>query len=148
MDRIVVGVDGSKGSQRALAWALDDARRRGGATVEVVHAWEPPVLVGSPVGAMPAMPVDGPYNDVAHQILAAALAGADTVGVTVEQLVIEGSPGASLCERSTGAALLVVGSSGHGAVMDALIGSVSQYCAHHAASPLVLIPTPKKKKKD
>jgi nucleotide-binding universal stress UspA family protein len=145
MDRIVVGVDGSDGSQRALAWALDDARRRGTATVEVVHAWEPPVLVGSPVGAMPAMPVDGPYNDVAHQILAAALAAVDTAGVTVEQVVIEGPPGASLCERSADAAVLVVGSSGHGAVMDALIGSVSQYCSHHAACPLVVIPTRKKK---
>jgi nucleotide-binding universal stress UspA family protein len=95
---------------------------------------------------MPAMPVDGPYNDVGHQILAAALASADAAGVTVEQTVIEGSPGAALCERSADAALLVLGSSGHGAVMDALIGSVSQYCAHHATSPLVLIPTPKKKK--
>ncbi len=146
MDRIVVGVDGSDGSQRALAWALDDARRRGGATVDVVHAWEPPVLVGSPVGSMPAAPVEGPYTDVAHQILAAAVAGADTTGVTVEQVVIEGPPGGALCERAADAALLVVGSSGHGAVMDALIGSVSQYCSHHAACPLVLIPTRRKKK--
>jgi len=28
MERIIVGVDGSEGSQKALAWALDDARRR------------------------------------------------------------------------------------------------------------------------
>jgi nucleotide-binding universal stress UspA family protein len=147
MDRIVVGVDGSEGSQRALAWALDDARRRGGVTVEVVHAWEPPVLVGSPVGAVPPVPVDGPYTDVAHQILADAVAAVDSSGLTVEQVVIEGAPGAALCDRSAAAALLVVGSSGHGAVMDALIGSVSQYCAHHAACPLVLIPTQKKAKK-
>jgi nucleotide-binding universal stress UspA family protein len=145
MDRIVVGVDGSEGSHRALAWALDDARRRGDVTVEVVHAWEPPVLVGSPVGAMPAIPVEGPYNDVAHQILAAALAEADTAGVNVEQVVIEGPPGGSLCEHATDAAILVVGSSGHGAVMDTLIGSVSQYCSHHAPCPLVVIPTRKKK---
>src|SRR3954463_2339248 len=146
MDRIVVGVDGSEGSQRALAWALDDARRRGEATVEVVHAWEPPMLVGSPVGAVPPIPVEGPYTDAAHRLLADAVAHADTVGVTVEQVVLEGPPGAALCERSATAALIVVGSSGHGAVMDALIGSVSRYCAHHALCPLVLIPTRKKKK--
>jgi nucleotide-binding universal stress UspA family protein len=146
MDRIVVGVDGSEGSQRALAWAIDDARRRGGAAVDVVHAWEPPVLVGSPVGAVPPVPIDVPYNDVAHQILTDALAAVDTSGLTVEQVVVEGPAGASLCERSTDATLLVLASSAHGAVMDALIGSVSQYCAHHAPCPLVLIPTRKKKK--
>jgi nucleotide-binding universal stress UspA family protein len=146
MERIVVGVDGSEGSQKALAWALDDARRRGDATVEVVHAWEPPVLVGSPVGAVPPVPIEGPYTDAGRQIVADAVAHADTAGVTVQQVVLEGPPGASLCERSEGAALLVLGSSGHGAVLDALIGSVSQYCAHHAASPLVLIPTRRKKR--
>jgi nucleotide-binding universal stress UspA family protein len=146
MDRIVVGVDGSDGSQRALAWAIEDARRRGGATVEVVHAWDPPVLVGSPVGALPPMPVEGPYNDAAHQLLTDAVARVDTTGVTVEQVVLEGSPGAALCERSVDASLIVLGSSGHSAVLDTLIGSVSQYCSHHAACPLVLIPVRKKKK--
>jgi len=146
MDRIVVGVDGSEGSQRALAWALEDARRRGDATVEVVHAWEPPVLVGSPAGSMPAVNVEAPYTDAAQQLLADVLADVDTTGVTVERVVLEGPPGASLCERSADASLVVLGSSGHGAVLDALIGSVSQYCAHHASCPLVLIPTRKKKK--
>src|SRR5215471_8767748 len=110
MDRIVVGLDGSEASQRALLWALDDARRRGAATVEAVHAWEPPVLVGGPVGTVPPIPVDGPYTDSARQLVTDALAGADTTGVSVEPVVVEGPPGAALCERATGAALLVLGS--------------------------------------
>jgi nucleotide-binding universal stress UspA family protein len=146
MDRIVVGVDGSEASQRALAFALDDGRRRGNATIEVVHAWEPPVLVGGPVGTVPPVPVDGPYTESAHQLVTDALAAADTTGVSVEPVVVEGPAGAVLCERSTGAVLLVIGSSGHSAVMDALIGSVSQYCSHHSPCPLVLIPARRKKK--
>jgi nucleotide-binding universal stress UspA family protein len=147
MDRIVVGVDGSEGSGRALAWAVDEARRRGDATVQVLHAWEPPVLTGSPVGEVPPVPVDSVYDDAAHLLIADALAGVDTTGVTVESLVVEGPPGAELCERSADAALLVVASSGHGKVVEALIGSVSNYCAHHASCPLVIIPARKKKKK-
>src|SRR3954452_828855 len=146
MDRIVVGVDGSEASRRALTWALEDARRRGDAKVELMHAWEPPVLVGSPVGSMPPLPVDGPYGDAAHQLLADVLAAVDTAGVTVEQVVVEGPPGAALCDRGAEAALIVVGSSGHSAVMDTLIGSVSQYCSHHAPCPLVLIPSGKKRR--
>jgi nucleotide-binding universal stress UspA family protein len=38
MGRIVVGVDGSEAAQRALGWALDEARLRQAAVV-VVHAW-------------------------------------------------------------------------------------------------------------
>jgi len=146
MDRIVVGVDGSEGSTKALAWAVEDARRRGDAKVEAVHAWEPPVLVGSPVGTVPPVPVDGPYDDAAHKLLADVLGGVDTSGVTVDQVVLEGQPGAALCERSADATLPVLGSSGHGAMLDALIGSVSQYCSHHASCALVLIPHRKRKR--
>jgi nucleotide-binding universal stress UspA family protein len=144
MDRIVVGVDGSNGSRRALAWAVDEARRWGDTTVDVVHSWEPPVLMNSPVGEIPPMPIDSTYDDAAHLLIADALAAVDTAGVTVEQVVVEGPPGAALCKRSADAALLVVASSGHGKVMEALIGSVSQYCVHHAICPVVIIPARKK----
>ena len=42
-ERIVVGIDGSKTSMRALAWALDEGRARD-APVTVVHAWRPALL--------------------------------------------------------------------------------------------------------
>ena len=143
MDRIVVGLDGSEGSRLALAWALDEARKRGDAVVEAVHSWDPPVLVGSPAGDMPPIPMDGTYETAAHQLLDHAIAAADTSGVTVEKVVLEGPAGSNLCERSADAALLVVGSSGHGRVMDALTGSVSRHCSHHAKCPVVVIPAPK-----
>ena len=38
-----------------------------------------------------------------------------------------------------GADLLVVGSRGHSQFTDALLGSVSQNCAHHASCPVVII---------
>ena len=139
MDRIVVGVDGSETSQRALAWALEDARRRGGATVEAVHAWEPPVLVGGPVGTVPPVPVDGPYTDAGHQLVTDVLAAVDTTGVTVEPVVLEGPPGAVLCDRSTDAALLVLGSHGHGRFATAMLGSTSHTVLHHAPCPVAVV---------
>ena len=136
-----MGIDGSEGSMKALAWAVDDARRRGaGAVVEAVHAWDAPILVGSPVGTVP-IPPSGPYDDAAHELVHDALAAIDATGVHVEAVVLEGPPGATLCKQADGAELLVVGSSGHGAVLDTLVGSVSQYCAHHAPCPVVIVPT-------
>jgi nucleotide-binding universal stress UspA family protein len=142
MDRIVVGVDGSEASRAALAWAVDEARRRGDSTVEVVHSWDPPVLVGSPVGDVPPVSLDGPYDEAAHSLHNKAVMAIDTTGVPIEKVVLEGPAGSNLCERSEGAVLLVVGSSGHGAVMDALTGSVSRYCSKHAKCPVIVVPRP------
>ena len=44
-----------------------------------------------------------------------------------------------LVDKSAHADLLVVGSRGHGTFTDALIGSVSQNCAHHAKCPVVIV---------
>ncbi len=42
--RVVVGTDGSKAADLAVAWALEEARLRG-ASLDVVHAWHLPYLV-------------------------------------------------------------------------------------------------------
>ena len=44
-----------------------------------------------------------------------------------------------LLEAAEGADLLVVGSRGRGGFASALLGSVSQNCAHHATCPLLII---------
>jgi nucleotide-binding universal stress UspA family protein len=45
-----------------------------------------------------------------------------------------------LVEASSGAQLLVVGSHGHGDLVERLIGSVSHYCVTHARCPVVVVP--------
>jgi nucleotide-binding universal stress UspA family protein len=54
--RIVVGADGSPASNVAVRWALAEGTARG-ATVEVVHAWEPPPIYGPVPGSDPFDPV-------------------------------------------------------------------------------------------
>lgn len=50
-----------------------------------------------------------------------------------------GSPAPALVRVARGAAMLVVGSRGAGAVARAVLGSVSGYCARHADCPVVII---------
>jgi nucleotide-binding universal stress UspA family protein len=57
----------------------------------------------------------------------------------VRRLVINGHPAQVLLDVAAGADLLVVGSRGHGKFAEALLGSVSQNCAHHASCPVLIM---------
>lgn len=136
MPRILVGVDGSASSKEALRWAADEARRRG-AAVDVVLAWD------NPYRDM-WLPSDPPGTDpLAHlrvalgRTVSAALA--DRPPVELDMAVVEGHPAQVLIDRAHGAELLVVGSRGHGAVVGAVLGSVSFHCVAHAPCPVVVV---------
>jgi nucleotide-binding universal stress UspA family protein len=62
--------------------------------------------------------------------------------VVVHLKVTEGHPAFVLTDAARGAALLVVGSRGHGAFAGMLLGSVSEYCAAHAPCPVVVVRHP------
>jgi nucleotide-binding universal stress UspA family protein len=135
--RIVVGVDGSDPSKAALAWAIRQGRLTG-ATVEAVIAWELPVNYGTPA---PLMPPRTDCEEVAREIVTLAIADVSSPDeqVTIRRKVVEGNAPRALLDASVGADLLVVGSRGHGGFVEALLGSVSQHCVHHATCPVVVI---------
>lgn len=62
--------------------------------------------------------------------------------------VIEGEPRYVLCNavEKHSAGLLVVGSHGYGAIKRAFLGSVSDYCAHHAHCSVMIVKQPKAKR--
>jgi nucleotide-binding universal stress UspA family protein len=138
--RIVVGVDGSKTSKAALAWAIGQAELTG-AIVDAVIAWHYPIAFGgapfAPIGSL----MDADFAGTAERVLNAAIS--ETVDlsspVKVSAIVREGNAAQVLLAEADDADLLVVGSRGHGGFAEALLGSVSQHCVHHAACPVVII---------
>jgi nucleotide-binding universal stress UspA family protein len=140
--RIVVGVDGSPGSLHALSWAGREARLRN-ATLEVVAAWTYPTLVLL-VPVAPDPPAVKTLRKHAREMVDRALEKVtdDVVGVNLEPRVLEGDSSAVLLDRAKEADLLVVGSRGLGGFRGLLQGSVSQQCAQHATSPVVVVPSP------
>jgi nucleotide-binding universal stress UspA family protein len=63
---------------------------------------------------------------------------AEFPGVAVTTLVVEGHPGVALVAAAEHAGLLVVGSQGHNEIAGLVLGSVSQYCATHATSSVLV----------
>jgi len=59
--------------------------------------------------------------------------------IAVSALVVEGHPSLALVDASKSAALLVVGSRGHGEFTGMLLGSVSEFVSTHAHCPVVII---------
>jgi nucleotide-binding universal stress UspA family protein len=123
--RVVVGIDGSSGSQAALRWAIGDAATR----QLPVHA-----LMCSPTGS------DRIPHEIDDAFLAEAIAERGATAVTVTASVVQGRPAHVLLDAATDADLLVVGSRGHGAVVGTLIGSVSHFLVTHAPCVVVVVP--------
>jgi nucleotide-binding universal stress UspA family protein len=138
--RIVVGVDGSPSANAALRWAVRHAELTGDA-VEAIIVWQYPII-GASYGWAGVAVTDGTdLRALAEKTLTQAIDEATGHGsaVPVTPRVIEGYPASVLVEQSADADLLVVGSRGHGTFADALLGSVSQHCSHHARCPVVIV---------
>ena len=139
MRKIVVGIDGSPGSAKALEFAVAEARLRG-SEVEAVHVWHVPAAVYGGGGLAPAVIEPDDLEEGAKARLDEVVDGVDTEGVDVERVVREGQPAEVLVEEAERADLLVVGSRGLGGFRGLLLGSVGQQCAHHARCPVVIVP--------
>lgn len=139
--RIVVGVDGSPASRAALRWAVEEAKLRG-CEVEAVLAWYADYgMVTGPVSATVAAGVD---PEALREDNRAVLDGMLTdTGAEVRAVLAEGDARDVLVKASEGAAMLVVGSRGAGPIREALLGSVSSFCVHHARCPVVVIREPR-----
>ena len=137
---VVVGVDGSALSLAALDFAFDIAERRGW-RVLAVHAWEIPAY---DVLAAPSGPPPIDLEELAaseERAFAESLAGLRErhPDVVVEQAIVKAPSVRAILEASDDAALIVLGSRGHGEFLGAVLGSVSQGVLHRAKVPVAVI---------
>jgi nucleotide-binding universal stress UspA family protein len=136
-ERIVVGVDGSESAQRAIRWALDEARARR-ATLVLVHAWQPAFVGGDSFLPVPAD--SAAMAEIAQHLLERSANAEDTDGIVVERLAACGAAPEALIDAAEGASLVVVGSRGRGGFSGLLLGSVGHQVAGHAPCPVVVVP--------
>jgi nucleotide-binding universal stress UspA family protein len=139
IDKIVVGADGSEGSQRAITWAAGRAAELG---AEVVA-----VLIVRPTGEflMELPPLPGHAVDTLREALEHTWCKPlRDAGVKYRSLVVEDDPASGLLDAASRehADMLVLGSHGHGRVVQRVLGSVTYKVAHRAECPVVIVPMP------
>lgn len=131
---VVVGVDGSASSLRALGFAVERAAQRD-VPLRVLRAWGPP--------GDRWVPGFDPQEAAATERAAAEQELAQWrktfPDVPVELRVPPGNPAALLVEASREAQLVVVGSRGRGGLRGMLLGSVSQQLIHHSRCPVAVV---------
>jgi nucleotide-binding universal stress UspA family protein len=130
-ERVVVGVDCSEHSARALEWAVAHA---GDAQIEVVTAWS----------LFEQLQPDD-FSPVFNEEQARARVEAFIATTLGEQrprdlvlTLVNDLAARAILERAHDADLVVVGSRGHGGFLGLLVGSVSDHVVHHADCPVVV----------
>ena len=136
---ILVGVDGSPGSRKALTWAAAEAANHGSDLV-VVNVWEHTLLPPAGSVSVSERYVPDPSQRTADdliQVIKEELG--EEPPVLVQPRVKQGRPAKVLIDESEKADLLVVGHRGHGGFKGLVLGSVSQHVASYAKCPVTVV---------
>lgn len=138
MQTVVVGVDGSKCADEALAFAANEAALRQ-VPLRVVSAWEIPALVDLGMANLGAIAEDLAQETQSIVTRAIERAIALAPALHCEGKVAEGQAADVLVREAQDAALLVVGHRGRGGFAELLLGSVSQQVVQHARCPVAVV---------
>ncbi|MFZ4372013.1 MAG: universal stress protein [Mycobacterium sp.] len=133
MAPVVLGVDGSPASERAVEIAFDEASFRG-VDLVAVHAW-------SDTGIFEFPGVDwSVLQSGAEETLSERLAGWQEryPDVLVRRVVVADRPAHQLLEQAESAQLLVIGSHGRGGFAGMVLGSVSTAVVNAARMPVIV----------
>ena len=137
---IVVGIDGSEESRRALRWACEQAQPRG-CSVLAVAVWHLyPLTSDDRVGSSPWWFTTDP--DIATQTFledAVAPVAADFPDVMISRVVRSGRAPEELARLSHLAQMLVVGARGHGGLTGLLLGSTSRDVLERATCTVIVV---------
>ncbi len=148
MKRIVVGVDGSPGSARALRWAIGLGRDQD-AEIIAVYALGPvedlargtSIAVAAGLGLRASE--SGPWRkELRREVEQRWCAPLHAAGVPF-RIELETAPAAAglmAVADANDADLIVVGAHGHGGFEDRVLGSVSYKVSHRAHQPVVIVP--------
>jgi nucleotide-binding universal stress UspA family protein len=142
MPGIVVGVDGSPNSERALDWAMRQAAAvHAPLTVIAVHEVPKSYWGNIPVIGPADEPVLENLRQAAEELTQRAASRLGDAGpVSVKVQAVSGFVVKELVDASQDADLVVLGARGGSTFARVVMGSVSSEVVQHSACPVVIVP--------
>jgi nucleotide-binding universal stress UspA family protein len=137
--RVLVAVDGSDPSLKAVRMAAEIARRFG-AGLSIVHV-VPRLLLPPDVYGLSIATVEREHRAYAERVLEEARKALDAPNLAIATAVLFGSPAECIAEQAATpeVGMVVVGSRGHGAVARVFLGSVSDRLVHICPKPVLVV---------
>jgi nucleotide-binding universal stress UspA family protein len=147
LEKVLLATDGSDYSDKAVSFA---ARLLNGTpcVLTLLTVIEEPVYPMPQDEITPPLETIPPYEDLREAFLDRAeviLDGAEKplreAGISVERKVRFGHPAAEILSEleEGGYEMIVLGSHGHGALGEVVLGSVSYHISHHAKCPVLIV---------
>jgi len=137
--RILIGLDGSPYSNKALIFGLEVAKKFG-SKVTLHHVVVRPLHFYADEGVVLAEPTDKRLEAEGEKILRKAKEQADLEGVEAVTLMTSGDPSEEILRiAKNDYDLVVLGSRGLGRMRSFLMGSVSNRVVHHTSSPVLVV---------
>jgi nucleotide-binding universal stress UspA family protein len=137
---VVVGVDGSFESERAIEFAVEEAAARG-VELQAVYAWN--VLEVHGIGAMAPEDLDASVEEArALRLLTEATEGQSDRHPDlkiIRRVIHSVDPTVALVEAGEAASLIVVGSRGHGGFLGLRLGSTVDGLIRYAKVPVAVV---------
>lgn len=144
MKTILASVDFSTASKPVVAEAVKLAQAIG-ARLVLLHVVQPPVVTDSDLGYQMSAEYAAMAAVSADKYLAALQKPLRTKGVTVTAKHLVGNPGQCIADQAEAlhADYIVLGSHGHGAFYELIIGGTTSRVLRQACCPVVVVPQKK-----
>jgi len=144
---VLIPIDGSKNSERAFNYYLNEIRRDDDKLL-LAHIQHAPHLSAVSMSAPLSIPTEEWTNAIqdeikkSNKIVEHYEMECEQKKIQKHSLVGSGKPGEAIIElsKSNNASLIIMGSRGLNAVRRTFVGSVSDYVIHHCHIPVLVVP--------
>lgn len=137
--KILIPVDGSANSERAVKHAIDMIKAGHAAEIHLLNV-QPPVS-GDVATFVGKGTIEGYHKDEAEKALAGAKRLLDGAGLAYKVHISVGNPGDVIASfaKTLGCAQIVMGTRGLGSAFGLLLGSVATHTISHVDIPVTLV---------
>ncbi|MGE4368678.1 MAG: universal stress protein [Burkholderiaceae bacterium] len=140
MKSILVPVDGSDNSMRAVKAAIDTAKQADGVNIHVINV-QMPIASGNVKSFFSADAINGYYQDEGRTALLPAKALLDEAGIAYSEEILVGQIGSTIADyvKKHNCDQIIMGTRGLGAIKGMVLGSVATKVLNQVDIPVTLI---------